>query len=93
MASLEKIYQQGIAILVAVGTGQAALAVGYVGKEVANLGIDGGIAFALDHRTETLDVAVVEAGHEHSIQAIQMANKIPKAGLAIEATVDWKDRG
>lgn len=55
---------------------------------MSQLWVDGRVALAADDRAQAASRAVVEAGQEHSIHAVQVADEVPETGFAGETAVD-----
>lgn len=54
---------------------------------MSDLRVDVGQPLPAQHRRESLHIAVVETCHEHGVQPVQVAGKVPEAGLAREPAV------
>lgn len=54
---------------------------------MSDLWVDMGQSLPAQYRRESLYVAVVETRHEHGVQPVKVARKVPEAGLAREPAI------
>ena len=66
------------------------VAVGQVGKDVADLRVDCRHGFSLQQCRHASGIVIANPSDENGVQAVKMPAKVPEASLATEASVDQK---